>query len=176
MGYGKRAVRLLRDYYEGKFADLNENNVEEGENNGIEEVEEEEVGLLKEVIKPKRNVPTLLKRLTERHPERIDYIGTSYGLTNELLKFWKSQHFVPVYLSQKPNELTAEHSCIMISTLQKAVITKSSGEWLPLYFADFRRRIIKLLGKSFREFPTSLALSLLDNKFAKVADEGKANF
>lgn len=176
MGYGKRAVRLLRDYYEGKFADLNENNGEEAENNGIEEVEEEEVGLLKEVIKPKRNVPTLLKRLTERHPERIDYIGTSYGLTNELLKFWKSQHFVPVYLSQKPNELTAEHSCIMISTLQKAGIAKSSGEWLPLYFADFRRRIIKLLGKSFREFPTSLALSLLDNKFAKVADEGKANF
>lgn len=28
MGYGKRALRLLRDYYEGKFADLNEDNME----------------------------------------------------------------------------------------------------------------------------------------------------
>lgn len=65
---------------------------------GIEEVDAEDVGLLKETIAPRRKIPTLLKRLNERAPENIDYIGTSYGLTKDLLKFWKNQGFVPVYI------------------------------------------------------------------------------
>uniref|UniRef100_A0A1I8NMF9 RNA cytidine acetyltransferase n=1 Tax=Stomoxys calcitrans TaxID=35570 RepID=A0A1I8NMF9_STOCA len=170
MGYGKRALKLLKDYYAGKFTDLDENNANNEDNNGIEEVEDEDVGLLKEQIRPKRKIPTLLKRLSERVPENIDYMGTSYGLTQELLKFWKNLGYVPVYLSQKANDLTGEHSCIMLHTLDKsgAPHQKVNAEWLSLYFNDFRRRAIKLMGKAFREFPTSLALSLLDNKWVKI--------
>lgn len=118
--------------------------------------------LLSEVIKPRKKVPTLLKKLHERRPESLDYLGTSYGLTQDLLKFWKTQKFVPVYLSQKENDLTGEHSCIMISTLQQQNV--ETKNWLQQYFVDFRRRILKLLPKSFKKFKTSLALSLLDNK------------
>ncbi|XP_055912819.1 RNA cytidine acetyltransferase [Eupeodes corollae] len=168
MGYGKRAIKLLKDYYDLKFTDLNEN-VNGDENGGIEEVDEDDVGLLKETIAPRRKIPTLLKRLNERAPENIDYIGTSYGLTKDLLKFWKNQGFVPVYVSQKANDLTGEHSCIMLQTLHKEGIReKATGEWLSLYFNDFRRRVIKLLGRVFKDFPTSLALSLLDNRSVKV--------
>ncbi|XP_075148996.1 RNA cytidine acetyltransferase l(1)G0020 [Haematobia irritans] len=173
MGYGKRALKLLRDYYAGKFTNLDENSGNNEDNNGIEEVEEEDVGLLKEQIRPKRKIPTLLKRLSERLPENIDYLGTSYGLTQELLKFWKNLGFVPVYLSQKANDLTGEHSCIMLHTLDKSGVPnqKVNAEWLSLYFNDFRRRAIKLMGKAFREFPTSLALSLLDNKWVQIPHE-----
>lgn len=129
--------------------------------------------MLKEQIRPRRKIPTLLKRLNERLPENIDYLGTSYGLTQELLKFWKNLGYVPVYLSQKANDLTGEHSCIMLHTLDKSgsLTEKVSAEWLSLYFNDFRRRVLKLLGKTFREFPTSLALSLLDNKWVKLQQE-----
>ena len=65
---------------------------------GIDKIDDEQFGLLKEQISPRKKIPVLLKRLTERRPERLDYIGTSYGLTGDLLKFWKSQKFVPVYL------------------------------------------------------------------------------
>jgi N-acetyltransferase 10 len=65
---------------------------------GIEAIDDDEVDLLKENITPRKTAPTLLKRLTERQPETLDYLGTSFGLTNDLLRFWKSQKFVPVYL------------------------------------------------------------------------------
>lgn len=102
MGYGKRALKLLKNYYAAQFTSLNENSLNDGDDddddNAFDKIDDEEVGLLKETIAPRKKIPTLLKRLSERRPEKLDYIGTSYGLTAELLKFWKSQKFVPVYL------------------------------------------------------------------------------
>ncbi|XP_002022450.2 RNA cytidine acetyltransferase isoform X1 [Drosophila persimilis] len=169
MGYGKRAIQLLKDYYAGRHTNLDLDRPtasKDGGQNGIEEVEEEQLSLLKEQIRPRKNIPTLLQRLHERTPEPVDYIGTSYGLTPELLKFWKSAGFVPVYLSQKANELTAEHSCIMLHT-------PATTPWLGLYYQDFRRRVLKLMGKTFREFETKLCLALLKNKSA--AESGSSS-
>lgn len=134
-------------------------------------IDDEELDLLKEVIAPRKKIPTLLKRLTEREPEQLDYIGTSFGLTAELLRFWKSQKFVPVYLSQKPNDLTGEHSTILISTIN--FDKTESKDWLAEYYKDFRRRILKLLGKSFQSFTTGLSLSMLDNKAVRLDADGE---
>lgn len=102
MGYGKRALKLLKNYYAGEFTKLDEDIADDGdENNGIEQINDEELGLLKETIAPRKSIPVLLKRLTERKPEHLSWIGTSFGLTGDLLKFWKSQKFVPVYLRYK---------------------------------------------------------------------------
>lgn len=170
MGYGKRALQLLRKYYEGNFSSFSDD--QEEQDNGIQSIDDEEVDLLKEVIEPRRNVPTLLRRLSERQHEHLDYLGASFGLTSELLKFWKSQKYVPVYLSQKENDLTGEHSCIMISPISKSLEKLETNDWINQYFTDFRRRIIKLLGKSFRKFTTGMSLSLLDNKASKITELG----
>lgn len=101
MGYGKMALKLLKNYYAGKFTVLDDDNENENDvdsDTGIDKIDDEQVSLLKERIAPRQKIPILLKRLTERKPERLDYIGTSFGLTSDLLKFWKSQKFVPVYL------------------------------------------------------------------------------
>lgn len=166
MGYGKRAMQLLKNYYEGKFTSLS-GEEEEEEETTFEEITEEDADLLTEVVKPRKKIPTLLKRLSERKPEILDYIGTSYGLTQELLKFWKSHKFIPVYLSQKENDLTGEHSCIMIASLSADRV--STKDWLQNYFVDFRRRVIKLLPKAFTKYNTALALSVLDNKHVEIA-------
>ncbi|KAL1397317.1 hypothetical protein pipiens_009865 [Culex pipiens pipiens] len=171
MGYGKRALKLLRSYYEGNFAPLNDNPEDQEEDNGIQSIDDDEVNLLKEVIEPRKKVPTLLKRLAERRPEHLDYLGTSFGLTNDLLRFWKSQKYIPVYLSQKENDLTGEHSCIMISPISHSIEKVETDDWLNQYYVDFRRRVLKLLGKSFRKFSTGMALSLLDNRAAKITGQ-----
>lgn len=95
MGYGKRALQQLAQYYSGEISCINEEEVYVEESDGQEF---EEPGLLVESIKPRKKPPTLLKRLSERPAESLNYIGTSFGLTEQLLKFWKSQKFVPVYV------------------------------------------------------------------------------
>lgn len=69
--------------------------------------------------------------------------------------------------------MTGEFSTIMISVLK--IDKVESGEWLSMYFHDFRRRFIKLLGKTFQQFTTGLALSLLDNKAVSLKTDGKNN-
>lgn len=45
------------------------------------------VSLLEEVITPRKELPPLLLKLSERRAERLDYLGVSYGLTTQLLKY-----------------------------------------------------------------------------------------
>lgn len=82
-----KALTLLKEYYEFKIPCLDEESLPVQEE--IQNVEEEEVGLLEESIEPKKSLPPLLLKLNERPPERLDYLGVSFGLTEGLLKFWK---------------------------------------------------------------------------------------
>ena len=89
MGYGSRALSLLQHYYEGKIQSIHENMEEPSQ---AENVPDEEVGLLEERIKPRKNLPPLMVKLNERRAERLDYVGVSYGLTSELLRYTPFLH------------------------------------------------------------------------------------
>nr|XP_047123457.1 RNA cytidine acetyltransferase [Hydra vulgaris] len=154
MGYGKRTLQQLIEYYSGCIPCLDD------QPKVVNKVDEENSNLLEEVIKPRTNLPPLLLKLSERPAEKLDYLGVSYGLTPDLLRFWKNAEFVPVYLRQSPNDLTGEYSCIMLRLLQE----NTENSWLDLYWQDFRRRFISLLSFQFREFPASLGISMLQTK------------
>lgn len=157
MGYGLRTLQLLQDYYEGKIP--TENEISDRMPNEASE-EEEFTSLLEERLQPRKSLAPLLLKLTEKQPEKLDYMGVSYGLTAELLRFWKKAGFVPVYLRQTPNDLTGEHSCIMLKALDSGFV---SSNWLPEFFSDFKSRYIFLLSYQLRNFVPSLALSVLTN-------------
>jgi len=161
MGYGSRALHLLQEYYQGKIVAVREDMEEET----IDQVEEEELGLLEETLAPRKNLPPLLLELGERPPEPLDYLGTSFGLTPSLLRFWKKAGYVPAYLRQTKNDLTGEHTCIMLKVLDSS---SNNTTWLTEFWTDFRRRLVNLLGYQLSSLPPSLALSLLHNKTAET--------
>lgn len=163
MGYGSRALTLLQMYYEGRFPCLEEEIVQKPKE--ITTVSSETVGLLEEVVTPRKDLPPLLLKLSERRAENLDYLGVSYGLTPRLLKFWKRAGFVPVYLRQTPNDLTGEHSCIMLKMLNEE--DSEQEPWLTAFWKDFRRRFLSLLSYQFSTFSPSLALNILQNKNIK---------
>uniref|UniRef100_A0A8C9EKT4 RNA cytidine acetyltransferase n=1 Tax=Pavo cristatus TaxID=9049 RepID=A0A8C9EKT4_PAVCR len=163
MGYGSRALNLLQMYYEGKFPCLEEKPIQKPKE--IATVSSETVSLLEEVVTPRKDLPPLLLKLSERQAESLDYLGVSYGLTPRLLKFWKRAGFVPVYLRQTPNDLTGEHSCIMMKMLNEEDVEQEP--WLTAFWKDFRRRFLSLLSYQFSTFSPSLALNILQNKNIK---------
>lgn len=75
--------------------------------------------LHQETLQPKAmsDLPPLFLKLEERPAERLHYVGVSYGLTQQLLKFWQRLDFVGMYLRQTASDVTGEHTCIMLKPL-----------------------------------------------------------
>lgn len=162
MGYGSRAMQLLTEFYEGKHIDLSENDTamaEDQEMVRVTDAELEQNSLLSDNVKVRdiKSMPPLFTRLSERKPATLDYIGVSYGLTQPLHKFWKRSGFVPVYLRQTANDLTGEHTTVMLHTLSSA---SSDPAWLGAYAKDFHRRFLTLLSYQFRNFGSVQALAI----------------
>ncbi|EIE18893.1 hypothetical protein COCSUDRAFT_45039 [Coccomyxa subellipsoidea C-169] len=167
-GYGGRALELLRRYYQGELADLEEQE-EDGERRGPGEAStsgrangaavSNGGNLMDERIAPRSGLPPLLTNLGDRPPEALHYLGTSFGLTLDLFRFWRRAGYGPVYLRQNASDITGEHTVIMLRPLRTPEV--SQHDWMDSFSADFRCRFMALLPGPFRNFTVPLVLSLL---------------
>lgn len=159
MGYGAKALELLVNYYEGRFANISEDEDVIMEEKAVRATDAElaNVSLLEDnpLDRPKKT-PALFTKLWEKRPEKLDYIGVSYGLTKQLHKFWKRGSFSPVYLRQTANNLTGEHTCVMLRPLENS----DDRSWLGAFSRDFQKRFLSLLSYQFRSFDAGSALSI----------------
>lgn len=162
MGYGTQALKSLTEFYQGQYVNLSETDTPAEQEESmirVTDAELEESNLLSDNIKVRdiHTMPPLFSKLSERRPHPLDYIGVSFGLTPPLHKFWKRARFAPVYLRQTPNDLTGEHSCVMLRALTSG---SSDPAWLGAFARDFHKRFLSLLSFQFRSFPSVLALSI----------------
>ncbi|KAF2221968.1 putative nucleolar ATPase Kre33 [Elsinoe ampelina] len=180
MGYGSRALELLTDFFSNKFLPLTEDDSTTLPYAGddamvrVTDAELESTTLLKDDVKVRdiSAMPPLFSRMNERRPNKLDYLGVSYGLTQPLHKFWKRAKYTPVYLRQTANELTGEHTCVMLRALETS---STDPAWLGAYAKDFHRRFLSLLSYQFRTFGAVQALSLEESaKVGMRLDKSKA--
>ncbi|KAK1928471.1 RNA cytidine acetyltransferase [Phytophthora citrophthora] len=171
MGYGSRAIELLTKYYQGEItsdvAGAESEEKEEEEKVEDDDEDEKKSKLRKEKIKPRKTLPPLLLPLDERPCERLHWFGTSFGLTLPLHNFWSRGKFRSVYIRQTANDLTGEHTAIMLRSLRCDDLPAAPADgWLDEFVADSRRRFTSLLSYDFSKFPCALALGLLSDEAA----------
>ncbi|KAF8018616.1 hypothetical protein BT93_H3497 [Corymbia citriodora subsp. variegata] len=169
LGYGSTAVELLSRYFEGQLTNISEAEIENMEEEQPVRVTEaaQKASLLEENVKPRVNLPPLLVHLRERQPEKLHYIGVSFGLTLDLFRFWRKHKFVPFYIGQIPNTVTGEHTCMVLKPLKNDDIdVTGSGQWgfFSPFYRDFKQRFARLLSYGFRNMEYKLAMSILDPK------------
>jgi N-acetyltransferase 10 len=181
MGYGSRALQLLTEFYEGKIINLEEVNedmdkFEKTENTVKSTNDQKSSSLATEELKPKKKLKPLLNKLSDTKPPFVYYLGTAFGLTKELFNFWRKGDFYPVYLKLSENDITGEHSCIMLRPFDvkedilkfnssESTLTQEYGNkvtWLNPYLSDFKKRLTTLLAYDLKDLSIKLALSLLD--------------
>ncbi|XP_021758990.1 RNA cytidine acetyltransferase 1-like [Chenopodium quinoa] len=184
LGYGSVAVELLARYFEGQLTSTSEADDDDDDDEDINEPPvsivqaAEKVSLLEENIKPRTNLPPLLMHLRERRPEKLHYIGVSFGLTLDLFRFWRKHKFVPFYIGQIPNAVTGEHTCMVLKPLHNDDIEVDASDqlgFLAPFYRDFKQRFSRLLcSNEFRSMEYKLAMSVLDPKinFAESESSG----
>jgi len=184
MGYGSRAVELLYRFYNGEMVSLDNNGSEDEDDDEEDESSQDDSdsdfentnskgkGIQSERLAPRKELPPLLLPLTEIEAPRLDWIGTSFGLTLQLHKFWSHAGMKMLYLRQTKNELTGEHSSIMARALPK-----SSGvddTWLDAFVGDTKRRFLSLLAGPFRDMGIRLGISVLERMNEAKDVEGRS--
>ena len=154
-------MELLENYYAGLFVPTNVSSTNDDEIN----------------VKSSKSAAPLLVKLEERPAEKLDYIGVSFGLTSDLFRFWKKRSMRPVYIRQSANDITGEHSCIMLKTI--STLPDSQSDWCRQFNLDFQRRFVSLLAYEFSSLSTTLALNILylkDQKCVQNISEEALNF
>jgi N-acetyltransferase 10 len=176
MGYGSRALQILSEFFEGKIINLGEKT--ESTMKGVKKPLQGAIdgSLLTEDLKPRKKLPPLLSKLSDIKPPMVHYLGTAFGLTKELFSFWKKNEFIPLYLKLTENDITGEHSTIMVKPLKDEDVTVDlnnfetseledagrKGKWLTPFSNDFKKRLISLFGSEFRNLSIKLAISLIE--------------
>ncbi|CAD7699176.1 unnamed protein product [Ostreobium quekettii] len=189
-GYGTKALELLCRYYEGEIVNVLDENDDgpsavaadtdgprQQNDRDQQQPENGEAGpgpgsqLLSEELKPRSGLPPLLVNLTDRRPEKLHYLGSSFGLTLPLFNFWRKCGYRPLYLRQTPSEVTGEHTIVVLKPLQSPDVEGTN--WLEPFVVDFRKRFIALLGRNFRTMEPALALSILAPKLVFSEQESQ---
>lgn len=173
MGYGARALEALNSFYSGELTNLDE----VAEDISASEIKVSADATLETdtiAVRDVSRMPPLLQRLSERRPEQLDYLGVSFGLTPELLRFWKKAGYTPLYASQKENPLTGEHTFVFLRPLLSN-IAQAEG-WLGAFAQDFRHRFLNLLSyDAFKKFPATVALSVIDAASRSSEEANRVN-
>ncbi|KZV17283.1 hypothetical protein F511_27535 [Dorcoceras hygrometricum] len=172
LGYGSAAVELLARYFEGQLTPISEvevDSVDELTNDSPVRViaAAEKASLLEENINPRTHLPPLLVPLRDRRPEKLHYLGVSFGLNLDLFRFWRKHNFAPFYISSVPNNVTGEHSCMVLKPLNNDDIETSGSDPLGFFSPfseEFRKDFTKLLARTFCRMEYKLAMSILDPK------------
>lgn len=131
MGYGSAALELLKTALTGEAQSRTESI---------------------EVPEPS----TLLSAIHKVSMPKTWWIGSSFGLTERLLNFWKRSGFSPLCIKQAPSRTTGEFSAVVVQCLDKAIAND-----MEVIKTAFLSRLVMLLGYSFRDFSPSLGLSLI---------------
>lgn len=98
---------------------------------------------------------------------KISYLSVSYGLSYQLIKFWKKLKFEVFYLKQKSTASTGENTCMMALPLDSCNINFANLS------AEFKRRFFQLIPFDFWTLEIQVILEVLDCMKVEEKNEEK---
>jgi len=118
----------------------------------------------------------LLDEVRRRAGDDVDWLGTSYGATPELLRFWHQLGYRTVHLSTRRNDTSGEHSALQLAPVTEAGrrLADRSEAWLlrriPSVLADALCELEPdVVGAALAGLETSPELAIADREWRLVA-------
>ncbi len=113
----------------------------------------------------------LAKLEEEARAKGYDWIGAGFGATEELLRFWVKNGYMPIHLSPEKNPVSGEYTVIVIKPLSEraekivSIISREFKEKLldslPSPYYDLEPEVALLLLEATPRFQTALNIPLL---------------
>jgi tRNA(Met) cytidine acetyltransferase len=93
----------------------------------------------------------------------MDWAGSGFGISPELLRFWTRNGFIPIHITPQRNEVSGEHTVIVIKALKMHI-----HQMIEEINSDFIRRLIEYLADELRDLETEAAIELLGHLLKDV--------
>ena len=92
----------------------------------------------------------------EARRKNLDWLGSSFGATSELLRFWARSGFFPIHISPARNEVSGEYSVVVVKPLSD-VARSAFHEIAALFF----ERFLKLLREPLNDLEIGLSYLII---------------
>jgi len=98
-----------------------------------------------------------LKRIYEEAKRKgYDWIGSGFGVNEQLLNFWLKNGFIPVHMSPDRNPVSGEYTILVIKPISKTV-----EEMTKIASREFKLKLLNSLHDVYRDLETPVALMIL---------------
>ncbi|MGB9708897.1 MAG: tRNA(Met) cytidine acetyltransferase TmcA [Infirmifilum sp.] len=87
-----------------------------------------------------------------------DWIGAGFGVTEELLRFWVKNGFIPVHLSPERNPISGEYTVIVIKPL-----SEKAERIVNVIAREFKEKLLDTLPSPYYDLEPPVALLLLES-------------
>ena len=94
----------------------------------------------------------------------LDWIGSGFGVSPELLRFWLKNGFSPIHMTPQRNEVSGEHTVIVLKALKMHI--HSIVERLN---SDFVKRLLEWLNDELSDLEVETAMYLLHSLLKDAA-------
>lgn len=102
----------------------------------------------------------LSKLIEEAIQKNYDWIGSGFGATEELLKFWIKNRFIPIHISPDRNPVSAEYTVLVINPLTD--VWKQITELLN---KELRVKLLESLYDTYRDLEVEVTHILLTTTY-----------
>jgi tRNA(Met) cytidine acetyltransferase len=98
-----------------------------------------------------------LRKIEEEAISRnYSWLGSGFGATEELLRFWVKNGFIPIHMSPERNPVSGEYTCIVIKPLAEGL-----SSLIDIVDSKFRRRLIDSMHDTYKDLEPEVARILL---------------
>ncbi len=98
-----------------------------------------------------------LRKVVEWAEQEMDWVGTGFGISMGLIKFWNKNGFFPIHITPHRKETSGEHSVMMLKVLNEGLDQKVRE-----INAQFTGRLIEYLGDELKDIDTGIGSALLE--------------
>jgi Predicted P-loop ATPase fused to an acetyltransferase len=101
-----------------------------------------------------------LGKVFEEVKERgLDWLGSGFGVTEELLRFWIKNGFSVIHISPDRNPVSGEYTVLVLKPANE-----KAAKLVEIAQLEFKMKILNSLPINYRELEAEVALLLLDNQ------------
>uniref|UniRef100_A0A7C2BLG1 tRNA(Met) cytidine acetyltransferase TmcA n=1 Tax=Thermosphaera aggregans TaxID=54254 RepID=A0A7C2BLG1_9CREN len=101
-----------------------------------------------------------LEKLVEEARERgLDWVGSGFGVSEELLRFWVRNGFVPLHISPDRNPVSGEYTILVLKPIRG-----KTSEMVARAREEFKHKLLNSLPVNYREMEPEIAHIFLSSE------------